>query len=124
MRTPAPLKNTHATDALNAIAKVRLPGVPETIPGDQCQSTATASVLESQTGSEVASRTTHEACCNTNVAGGIGDQPKDAAAAAATTPVEGIAAMSASPTRKGGVKAEDIAIDQTDMAWSGSVHCM
>lgn len=80
---------------------------------------------ESQPGTEVASRASQGAFCNINTTGGIGDQPKDgSAAAAATTPVEGSGGVSASPAEKGGVKAEDIAIDQTDMAWSGSVHCM
>lgn len=102
----------------NTIAKVRLPGVPETIPGGQNHTT------ESQPDTEVASSASQEAFCNTNAAGGIGDQPKDGTPSATTTPVGGAGAMSASPTRTGNVKAEDIAIDQTDMAWSGSVHCM
>ena len=94
------------------------------IPGGHCHSNATGTVPESQPGTIGASTVSQEAFCDTNAAGGIGDQPTDGAAATGTTPMDGAGAMSASLARTGGVKAEDIAIDETDMAWSGSVHCM
>lgn len=88
----------------------------------QSRSTAPATVLEHQPRTKVASGTSQAASCNTKAAGGIGDQLNDGVAA--TTSKKGSRVMPASPARRGGVKAEDITIDQTDMAWSGSVHCM
>lgn len=73
----------------------------------------------------MASGTSHAASCDTSEAGGIGDQPDDGVAVAAATITAGESGiLPASPTRQGGVRAEDIAIDETDMTWSGSVHFM
>lgn len=94
------------------------------VPCGQGHSTATATVPEAQPGTKAASGTSQAVFCNTNAGGDIDDVLNDGAVGVGTIPAAGAGVMPASIARKGGVKAEDIAIDQTDMTWSGSVHCM
>lgn len=114
------VENTLATQFLDPAAEqVRLAGVPETAPGSSDgRRAATATIPEPELGAEAA--------------GGVGGQTHvdggrvaaEAAAAVAAAAVKETPVPSVTPAARGALKAEDVSVDQTDMAWSGSIHCM
>lgn len=105
------------TDLVYPTSQVRLNSVPT----GHGRSTETATAPQPPSGAKVAEARHQATGCVTEAAGSVRSQPCDNPPATATVEA---AAMSSAPPASGAIRAEDIVIDQTDMAWSGSVHCM